>query len=67
VAKRLAAITRDQEFFDAILVALEEIRDTLHRIEAGKHPGDGIACEECGKQFKNERALRGHMLVHSRG
>jgi hypothetical protein len=67
VSKRLVAITRDQEFYEAILATLEEIRDTLKRIEAGQDPESGIPCETCGKRFMNDRALVSHMRVHSRG
>ncbi len=58
-------ITRDQEYYHAILTELKRIRLLL---EAGsREPGDpSTTCTKCDRTFANERALRVHMRVHDK-
>lgn len=59
-------ITRDQEFFGAILEELHLIRLHLAAIALGLAPDSdaGNTCEVCGRVFANARGLRAHMKVH---
>ena len=59
------SITRDQEFYRAILDELREIRLLLQA--QSREPGDpSTTCVKCGRTFANERALRVHMRVHDK-
>ena len=64
------AITRDQEFYAAILAKLNEMNQKLAGIQDaiadGLSGGSGafVRCEVCGRTFKNDWALRRHVVVH---
>jgi hypothetical protein len=58
-------ITRDQEFYCAILAELRETRLQLTVIASGMSgESSDVICEQCGRSFRNERALRAHMRMH---
>jgi len=63
---QLRPVTTDQEFYAAILDELHEIKLLLQTIAAANDTG-GIVCEQCGRKFVNDRALRAHMRVHKNG
>lgn len=63
--KKLVPVTRDQEFMAEMLAELKSIRQLLIGLI---HESDGgVKCPECGRSFRNERALRAHMRVHRGG
>ena len=64
------AITRDQEFYAAILDKLSEMNQKLAGIQdaiadgLSGGPGVQVRCDVCGRTFKNDWALRRHVVVH---
>jgi len=66
MSAKLRPVTTDQEFYAAIVDELHEIRLLLQTIAAANETG-GIVCEQCGRPFANDRALRAHMRVHKNG
>ncbi len=68
--RRPEAITRDQEFYSAILDQLRSISEKLSGIQdaiadgLSGGPGVQVRCEVCGRTFKNDWALTRHSVVH---
>ena len=64
--KKLEPITRDQEFYAAILDELRKIRLGLDALVSASG-SDETTCGECGRRFANARALAAHKCVHKEG
>lgn len=64
MAKKPRPITRDQEFYDAILCELREIRLLLAGLGLSATDAKDNTCEVCGRVFSTARGLRAHMRAH---